>query len=164
MVRQQKLELAFSERIANPGLIAMSNAAMEIAETIQTASIKRSPSPRHDINPSTAASAKEPVTLSSSPHSHSDIEEDEIPYSVIRPEPRRAQLPPLPDLRFEQSYLASISKAETGGMVFWITLRDQVSQSVARSAQSSPDTGTGNSAVGPRDSLDACTAWLEILE
>lgn len=57
----------------------------------------------------------------------SEMGEDEIPVSVLRPAPRRAALPPLPDLRFEQSYLASIQSAETWQMVTYITLRDQVS-------------------------------------
>ncbi|RPB26825.1 hypothetical protein L211DRAFT_856177 [Terfezia boudieri ATCC MYA-4762] len=40
---------------------------------------------------------------------------------------RRAHLPPLPDLRFEQSYLASISSANGDPWrIFLITIRDQV--------------------------------------
>lgn len=35
-------------------------------------------------------------------------------------------MPPLPDLRFEQSYLKSIEKAEGWKGVMWITFRDQV--------------------------------------
>ncbi|KAG9381372.1 DUF1770-domain-containing protein [Pyrenophora tritici-repentis] len=35
-------------------------------------------------------------------------------------------MPPLPDLRFEQSYLKSIEQAEGWQGVLWITLRDQV--------------------------------------
>lgn len=35
-------------------------------------------------------------------------------------------MPPLPDLRFEQSYLKSIEKAEGWGQVAYITVRDQV--------------------------------------
>jgi hypothetical protein len=115
---------------------------LEIAETIQTASINRAPSPTHDINPPTAASEKQPVFIS--PHvSPSDSsldkyaydeddgideeeEEEDIPYSVIRPVPRRASFPPLPDLRFEQSYLASIAAADTKWKVAYITVRDQV--------------------------------------
>ena len=38
---------------------------LEIASTLQTASINRHPDPRHDLNPSTAASAKQPVAISS---------------------------------------------------------------------------------------------------
>ena len=106
---------------------------LQFAETLQTASIKRHPSPTHDINPSTAASRKEPVTLETHPDLDdvlSDAEnadEDEIPESVLRPVPRKPQLPPLPDLRFEQSYLASIKDADTWQKVAFITIRDQVS-------------------------------------
>ncbi|KAI9721511.1 MAG: hypothetical protein M1812_002273 [Candelaria pacifica] len=107
----------------------MSNPIIQIAETIQTASINRAPSPSHDLNPSTAASSKQPVTVSRPSISSSNEEDDEIPYSTIKPVRRKANLPPLPDLRFEQSYLASIRQAEEGGewgKVGWITVRDQV--------------------------------------
>lgn len=103
--------------------------ALGIAETIQTASLKRHPSPAHDINPATAASRKEPYEVA---HSEGDetasIPSDIVdPSRVIRPIPRRANnLPPLPDLRFEQSYLASLKNAESWRGVAWITLRDQV--------------------------------------
>jgi hypothetical protein len=96
----------------------------EIASTLQTASINRHPDPRHDMNPSTAASRREPVIISS--EDMSDVGEDEIPLSVLRPLPRRQTLPPLPDLRFEQSYLRSIEKADSWVKVVWITFRDQV--------------------------------------
>lgn len=105
---------------------------IQLAETLQTASIKRHPSPSHDINPSTAASQKEPVRFESEADLDdvlSDAEnadEDEIPVSVLRPVPRKPQMPPLPDLRFEQSYLASIKNADTWQKVAFITLRDQV--------------------------------------
>ena len=56
----------------------------------------------------------------------SDAAEDEIPLSVLRPAPRHNTMPPLPDLRFEQSYLKSIEKAESWKGVAWITFRDQV--------------------------------------
>ena len=113
----------------------MSDPALQLAETLQTASINRAPSPAHDLNPSTAASTKQPVTVSRRssrsdttlegvPPSHSD--DDEISASAIRPLPRRSTLPPLPDLRFEQSYLASISRADSNWGVAWITFRDQV--------------------------------------
>jgi hypothetical protein len=100
----------------------------EIASTLQGASIKRHPSPRHDLNPSTAASAKQPVTLDSypDPDADSDVAEDEIPISVLNPVPRKQNMPPLPDLRFEQSYLKSIESAESWQGVLWITLKDQV--------------------------------------
>lgn len=113
-----------------------SSLPLEIGETLQSLSINRNPSPTHDINPSTAASEKVPVTLEeetldaesySSSIDGSDIDdEEEYSYSIIRPARRRQSLPPLPDLRFEQSYLASIAGAETYQMVAYITIRDQV--------------------------------------
>lgn len=103
-----------------------SSIPLQLAETIQTAHINRHPSPRHDINPSTAASRKEPVTLEEK-HPVDEEDEDDIPYSVVRPRRRSTNLPPLPDLRFEQSYLHSIAQADTWWRVAWITVRDQVS-------------------------------------
>ena len=107
----------------------MTEPIMQLAETIQTAHINHNPSVAHDMNPSTAASQKEPVHFDSSPDVQelaSDAEEDEIPISALRPTPRRAQMPPLPDLRFEQSYLASIENAKNWQMVTYITVRDQI--------------------------------------
>lgn len=120
-----------------------SSIPLQVAETVQTASINPTPDPLHDINPSTAASEKLPVTVSPHPSAseHSldkyayddeegvedeDDDEEEIPYSVLRPISRKAALPPLPDLRFEQSYLASIANADTTAKVVFITIRDQV--------------------------------------
>jgi hypothetical protein len=122
-----------------------SNPALELAETIQTASINRAPSPTHDLNPSTAASEKQPVKASHAPASDSsadkyvyddedgidveDVEDEngeDIPYSVLKPVRRRQSFGPLPDLRFEQSYLASIAHAKSNWMVAFITIRDQV--------------------------------------
>jgi hypothetical protein len=112
-----------------------SSIPLQIAETLQTAHINRAPSPRHDLNPSTAASKKEPVTVDDQhPLRHlqdhgidEDHEDgDDIPYSVLRPRRRSAHLPPLPDLRFEQSYLHSIANADTWWKIAWITTRDQV--------------------------------------
>lgn len=112
----------------------------QIAETIQTAHIERNPSPRHDLNPATAASEKQPVSLQEvSPRRHRDLDDDDdeldselddldddIPISVLKPRSRTKSFPPMPDLRFEQSYLHSIAKAETWWKVAWITVRDQV--------------------------------------
>ena len=102
--------------------------AIQAAETLQTAHINRAPSVQHDIAPSTAADTKEKVQFDSSLSEAevSDVDEDEVPVSVLRPTPRRPQMPPLPDLRFEQSYLASIKDATTWYSVSYITLRDQV--------------------------------------
>lgn len=103
---------------------------MQIAETIQTAHINRAPSAAHDINPSTAADTREPVRLVDKKRGPDDLEDDEddddIPVSVLRPQRRFNHLPPIPDLRFEQSYLHSIKDAKSWWMVAWITTRDQV--------------------------------------
>jgi hypothetical protein len=110
-----------------------SSIPLQVGETLQTLSINRSPSPAHDINPSTAASEKIPVKVSrqasdidsySSSILGSDIDEEE--YMAVHPTRDRASLPPLPDLRFEQSYLASIRGADTYGKIAYITIRDQV--------------------------------------
>ncbi|KAI2636366.1 DUF1770-domain-containing protein [Hypomontagnella submonticulosa] len=121
----------------------------QIAETIQTAHIRRDPSPRHDLNPSSSISEKEPVRLRELPsrqqqqrqqHRRDSLVEiddrdldsvdgdgdDDIPISVLRPRPRSRSFPPMPDLRFEQSYLHSIAKADTWWKVAWITVRDQM--------------------------------------
>ncbi|EEQ87120.1 hypothetical protein RJZ56_004506 [Blastomyces dermatitidis] len=108
----------------------MTDPAIQLAETIQTASINPHPSAAHDINPSTTTSQKEPVTIRTyhhrSPSYATSISTDIVdPSRSIRPL-QRAPLPPLPDLRFEQSYLASLKGAETWQRVAWITLRDQV--------------------------------------
>jgi hypothetical protein len=114
------------ERIHLANLPTMaSNPAAELGSILQSASIKRQPSPTHDLNPSTAASQKVPVTVSSDEDVF-EADEDEIPASVLRPVPRSTTLPPLPDLRFEQSYLKSIEHAEWWGAVTYITVRDQV--------------------------------------
>ncbi|KZF22548.1 DUF1770-domain-containing protein [Xylona heveae TC161] len=103
----------------------MADPAIQLAETIQTASIERHPSPKHDLNPSTTASAKEPVSVAASPTA-SVVSSEEIPESVLRPHPRKSTLPPLPDLRFEQSFLKSIEGKETKAAVAWVVVRDQV--------------------------------------
>ncbi|KAL1968994.1 hypothetical protein VTN77DRAFT_828 [Rasamsonia byssochlamydoides] len=103
----------------------MSNPSLGIAEAIQTASINRNPSPTHGINPSTAASKREPVEVD--PSDAASIPSDIVdPSRVIKPVSRRPHLPPLPDLRFEQSYLASLQGADSWQRIAWITVRDQV--------------------------------------
>lgn len=61
--------------------------------------------------------------------SYDEIDDvDEIPLSILDPPPPpRAQMPPLPDLRFEHSYMKSIANAETWYQVAWITFQTQVS-------------------------------------
>ena len=103
-----------------------SNAASELASAIQSVSINRDPSPNHDINPSTAASKKEPAVISSPTRSLSSASDASIQSDVIRPRPRNKSFPPIPDFRFEQSYLASIKDADTNWRVAYITIRDQV--------------------------------------
>jgi hypothetical protein len=107
----------------------MSNPELGIAEALQTASINQHPSPAHDVNPRTDASIKEPLEpiLSDTASIPSDIVDAR---HSLRPARRRAPLPPLPDLRFEQSYLASLNGAETWGRIAWITVRDQVWNSI----------------------------------
>ncbi|KJZ78983.1 hypothetical protein HIM_01756 [Hirsutella minnesotensis 3608] len=115
----------------------MSSIAGELAATIQAGHVRHDPDPKLDIAPSTAAEKTEPMNLESSRFSHVDDalhndidgiddEDDDIPLSVLRPAPRKRNLPPLPDLRFEQSYLHSISNADTWWKVLLITTRDQV--------------------------------------
>jgi hypothetical protein len=104
----------------------MSDHILEVAETIQTASIVSHPSAAHDINPPTAASEKQPVVAAPASDAGSLSSDIVDPSRVIRPLRRRQTLPPLPDLRFEQSYLASLKDADTWGRVAWITVRDQV--------------------------------------
>ena len=109
----------------------LQDAAIQLAETIQTAHVREEPSIDHDVNPSTAASQRQPVRFDGLPSEDDlsdadEVEEDEIPVSLLRPTPRRPQMPPLPDLRFEQSYLASIKEAKDWRVVTFITVRDQV--------------------------------------
>ena len=108
-----------------------SDAPLDIASLLQSASIKRHPSPAHDLNPSTAASEKRPVKFShyADPGDASDVDEDEIPINLLDPIQRRTTMPPLPDMRFEQSYLKSIESAGGAPGVAYITIRDQVCHS-----------------------------------
>ncbi|EXJ79969.1 hypothetical protein A1O3_08255 [Capronia epimyces CBS 606.96] len=116
-----------------------SNIASELASTIQSVSIKHDPSPEHDLNPSTAASEKIPAVLESSTHHSPPLSRSQsldsattsesastIPSEIIRPRQRRKSFPPIPDFRFEQSYLASIKNADSAWKVAFITIRDQV--------------------------------------
>lgn len=147
----------------------------EIASTIQAASINRHPDPHREINPSIVTSRKEPVVIGSS-SAISDDEEDEIPISVLRPPLRKRSLPPLPDLRFEQSYLKSIEHANGWGAVAYITIRDQVreltcdfpigshsEQNVLRCG-SRLTQSSGPTPSRPRYTMDTCGCWLAALE
>ena len=116
-----------------------SNLASELTSAIQSAHIQHHPDPAFDINPSTAASANIPAIEeeqdASPPTSTDHIAEDDddtssisssVVNTTIRPRPRTRSFPPLPDMRFEQSYLASISRASDHWEVAYITFRDQV--------------------------------------
>lgn len=84
--------------------MASSDIPMQIAETIQTAHIKREPSAAHDINPSTAADTREPVELDDKKNldlratDDDDDDDDDIPVSVLRPRKRFSHLPHLPSV------------------------------------------------------------------
>lgn len=127
-----------------------SSLATEIAGTIQAGHIERHPDPMHDLAPATASETREPVSLHAletesytadrddlSIDDDDDDDDTDIPYSVLRPMPRSNGLPPLPDLRFEQSYLHSIANADTWVKVALITLRDQVGTRLGRAESSS---------------------------
>ena len=101
----------------------MSSLPAEITSAIQSAHINRAPSPHHDINPSTAAETKVPMEVRPSSSSEPPSSPSAIP---LRPRPRRPTMPPLPDLRFEQSYLASIPPGASWLTILLITTRDQV--------------------------------------
>lgn len=105
-----------------------SDLAAELTSTIQAAHIERHPSPSHDVNPSTAASTLVPVNVPSPDLSDAEDDASTIPSDIVQPlpRPRRKSFPPLPDMRFEQSYLASIKNAETKTQVAIITIRDQI--------------------------------------
>jgi hypothetical protein len=158
-----------------------SSLPLQVAETIQTASINRAPSPSHDLNPSTAASKKQPVTLEPRvPASDSSLDkyaydeedaidledEDDIPYSVLKPTPRRQSFGPLPDLRFEQSYLASIANADTRWKVLLITVRDQVFYTpfIYLIHVLFLIDGVGIHAVNARHDMVPSVTWLAVLE
>lgn len=111
----------------------LEDVAIQAAETVQTGHINKSPT-RQDMAPSTAADTKERVTFDPSADIVSEaeeVDEDEVPVSILRPLPQdqwksRPAHVPLPDLRFEQSYLKSIENANGWGGVAYITMKDQV--------------------------------------
>lgn len=127
----------------------------ELASTVQSTHINRDPSPAHDLNPSTAASTRRPLHKHrrhrrgsdgayADPSDDDDDDDDfdydddegddvDVPLSVLRPREHpgsqhkaRGSFPPMPDLRFEQSYLHSIRSADSWWKVAWVTVRDQV--------------------------------------
>jgi hypothetical protein len=110
----------------------LEDAAIQVAETIQTAHINQNPSVDHDLAPETSVDFKQPVTFDhTTDHTEEldEVEEDEIPLSILRPLPEARRQPPhlqLPDLRFEQSYLKSIGEASDWRIVAYVTIKDQV--------------------------------------
>lgn len=107
----------------------MDSLPTQLAEAIQDSSIVRHPDPIHDNAPTSAAERRQPVSLHNIKRHYDDVisdDEEDIPYSVLRPLQRTNNLPPLPDLRFEQSYLRSIANADTWWKILLITARDQV--------------------------------------
>lgn len=156
----------------------MAGHAMEIPQIIQSASINHNPDPVHDLNPATTASEKQPVVVGPDSETNSIASDIVHPSRVIRPVHRRQTLPPLPDLRFEQSYLASIKDADTWGRVAWITTRDQVCSAAIHLIplgcqeqyiwQYRPNTSIfsllGTSPSDPRNRLDTRALRLALLE
>jgi hypothetical protein len=133
----------------------MEDAATSLAQTAaQDSHIIGHPSPSWDIAPAIAAdrapsivrdalpsiqfssSRAELLRLSQHPHKQEDDDDDETvseisledpPHPPSERKPRRQNLPPIPDLRFEQSYLKQLEAAK--GSVLWmviITIREQV--------------------------------------
>ncbi len=126
-----------------------SSIPLQIAETVQTAHIRHNPSAIRDLAPSTAADTKVVLEVADV----EDVDEDEVEddddeeddddddttaWDTTPPQtsrlarwtvaaaPKGRPLPPLPDLRFEQSYLHSLAAADTWWKVALVTLRDQV--------------------------------------
>lgn len=110
----------------------LQDAGIQLAETLQTAHINHNPDPTRDFAPQTSVDKKVPVRFDRSREASSDVDdvgEDEVPLSVLRPLPEEPWAPrhmQLPDLRFEQSYLKSISDAKDWKVVTYITIKDQV--------------------------------------
>lgn len=119
------ISLPLPEQQQSPS--TMTEPSIQVAETVQTASVKRNPSAAHDVNPPTAANPDKKQVPESAISDTDSIPSDVVdPSRMVRTVVRRRNLPPLPDLRFEQSYLASLKDADTWGRVAWITVRDQV--------------------------------------
>ncbi|RPA87375.1 hypothetical protein BJ508DRAFT_357788 [Ascobolus immersus RN42] len=106
----------------------MSDIPLVAAEAVaQDATIPEHHEPRvqHHDEESTTHPFTRPSHLNRSPSVSS------FSSSILYPERRskrtRVQHPPLPDLRFEQSYLRSIQAADGDWKkIVWITIRDQV--------------------------------------
>ncbi|KAK2825674.1 hypothetical protein FQN49_007476 [Arthroderma sp. PD_2] len=101
----------------------MDDISARIADNIQAASVY---GPRSHVFPPTSQHHLDGLD-------GLDSDDASISTGVVNPEraikpgrSRRAPLPPIPDLRFYQSYLASIRAANSWQHVAWITLRDQM--------------------------------------
>jgi hypothetical protein len=125
----------------------MSDTVEEFDETVQTASIYAAPS--HDATPSTTTSRRQHVhILERIPSEAGSISTGIVdPIRMVKPRPRRTAFPPLPDLRFQESYLTSLKGAKSWGRIAWITVRDQVSYSYALNCMMSPFYFTGERAM-----------------
>jgi hypothetical protein len=113
--------MSFSHPHSPSSTTTMPSIGSLAAQTLaQDTHIVYSPSPSRDIAPSTSVDTKIPVY-----HDIDDFDSDSDGDHYSRH--RRRPLPPLPDLRFEQSYMASIAPANG---VWWkillITIKDQV--------------------------------------
>jgi len=148
----------------------LQDAAIQFAETIQTAHINKHPSTQ-DIAPPTAADSKQRVQIDDTVDLDdvSEVGEGEIPVSLLRPTPRKPVMPPLPDLRFEQSYLASIKDAKGWQGVTFITLRDQVCHGRKMGEHHREDWSltmkpSARDASSARHGVDPHRFWLAALE
>ena len=122
-----------------------SNPASEIASLLQSSSVNKNPDPSKDLSPSTAASKKTPVQPSVAQAHHrprrtrsrsskrlptssasGECSGEDIPISILQPLPRTQTHFPLPDLRFEQSYLSRINTCSSTWSIAWVTFLDQV--------------------------------------
>jgi len=106
----------------------MSDIVSQIYEASQITTINTHPSPSHASTSSTTASQRQPLhVLERIPSEAGSISTGIVDSSrIVKPPSRRRPLPPLPDLRFQQSYLASLKGADSWGRIAWITVRDQI--------------------------------------
>lgn len=120
--KQQDDDIQDLDSLPTPADI-MTEPIHQAAETIQTASVNQNPSAAVDVNPTPEKRQVSESAISDTDSIPSDVVD---PSRMVRTVVRQRNLPPLPDLRFEQSYLASLKDADTWGRVAWITTRDQV--------------------------------------
>jgi hypothetical protein len=105
---------------------ASTSAALELASAVQSGSIKAHPTAR-DLAPSSVLDSVLAAVDSAADSDSDPLDLAGSGSGPLGPAARaRRPLPPLPDMRFEQSYLASVRGAGSARAVAWITLRDQV--------------------------------------